>query len=396
MADSTTHDVVEPVAQSSRRALAAPGRQLIGLALACTLLAAPAPASAATAGVQGGVLVYAAAPGETNAVTFEPALFGIGVASIQDSAPLIPGPGCESISATKVDCQLAGVATAQFSLGDGADNFSISTLAMPIVVAGGPGNDTLGAASAPAALSGEGGDDTLVGGDGDDRLLGGDGADSIQGQPGADQIDGGAGNDNILGDRPVSGTAPTGADVIRGGPGNDRISGQGGNDTIDGGPGNDVVDEELPGPNSGAGADTIAGGAGRDQVTYHFRSATVRVSLDGRANDGQSGERDNVRPDVEDVIGSGGAANVLVGSSRANELRGGKRADRLSGGGGSDRLFAFGGRDTLNGGTGADRLYANDCERDSVKGGPGRDRAVIDIGRLDRLFSVERRLRARC
>lgn len=371
-------------------------RNLLGLGLACALLAAPSSALAATAGVQGGTLVYAAAPGEANSVMVEPALFGLGEASIQDSAPLTPGPGCEAISATKVDCRLAGVTAAQFSLGDGADNFTLSTLSMPVAVSGGAGNDTLAAGNAAAVIAGDDGDDTINGSDGDDRLSGGNGNDTIHGQPGADRIDGGAGNDTIMGDRPVSGTAPTGDDVIAGGPGTDNISGQGGNDMIDGGPGNDSIDEEFPGANSGGGADTIAGGTGRDRVSYHFRTGTVRVSLDGRANDGQAGEGDNVRPDVENVTGSGGAANALVGSRSANELRGGKRADRLSGGGGNDRLFGFGGRDTFSGGAGADRMYANDCGRDRLNGGPGRDHAVIDRGRLDRLISVERGLRARC
>lgn len=371
-------------------------RHLLGMALACAVLAAPSSALAATAAVEGGTLVYSAAPGETNSIVVEPALFGIGEVSIQDSAPLTPGAGCEAISETKVDCALAGVAAAQFSLGDGDDTFTLSTLAMPLVVAGGAGNDTLAAASGPATMTGDDGGDTINGGEADDRLSGGNGNDTIHGQPGADRIDGGAGNDTIMGDRPISGTAPTGNDVITGGPGVDNISGQGGSDTIDGGPGNDSIDEEFSGANSGGGADTIAGGGGRDRVSYHFRAGTVRVSLDGRANDGQSGERDNVRPDVENITGSGGAANVLVGSSGANELRGGKRGDRLSGGGGSDRLFGFGGRDTFTGGGGNDRMYANDCGSDRLDGGPGRDRGVIDRGRLDGLISVEHRLRARC
>lgn len=372
-------------------------RRALGAAAACAVFATPATALGATASVQNGAVVYTAGLGEANAVTFEPAFFNLGAASIQDSAPLMPGPGCESISETKVDCQLAGVTSASFSLGDGNDQFTLSTLSLAVTVSGGPGDDTLGpGAAAPVVMSGDAGDDTLNGGDGADQLSGGDGRDTIQGQLGDDRIDGGAGNDNILGDRPVAGLAAPGADTISGGAGNDRISGQGGNDAVDGGAGNDSIDEEYSGANSGGGADTVSGGAGRDQVLYHFRTSRLSVSLDGRANDGERGERDNVRPDVENVVGAGGAPNVLTGSSRANELRGGKSVDRISGGGGADRLFAFGGRDRLSGGSGNDRLYANDCQSDQLNGGPGRDNAVIDIGRLDRVLSIERRLRARC
>jgi Ca2+-binding RTX toxin-like protein len=72
----------------------------------------------------------------------------------------------------------------------------------------------------------------------------------------------------------------------------------------------------------------------------------VIVDLDGIADDGEANERDNVAPDVEDVIGGLGS-DTLIGSSAAN---------RLLGYGGDDRLIGLDGTDELSGGTGADTL----------------------------------------
>jgi 6-phosphogluconolactonase (cycloisomerase 2 family) len=128
-------------------------------------------------------------------------------------------------------------------------------------------------------------------------------------------------------------TGTSGADVIVGLGGNDTISGAGGNDTICGGDGNDTLD-------GGAGADVLSGGTGTDSATYATRSTAVSVSLDNAANDGNSGDgpagaRDNVKSDVENLIGGKGA-DTLTGSSAANSLDGRNGADVLSGLGGID------------------------------------------------------------
>jgi Ca2+-binding RTX toxin-like protein len=361
------------------------------------MLAAPATALGASAGVDRGTLVYIAGAGEANSVTFEPALFDTGALAIQDSAALTPGAGCKSVSATRIECQRAAFGAASFSLADGADSFSVSGEPdVPLTVYGGAGNDSLrGQKSRSNVLYGEAGDDVVVGGEQADRLLGNDGEDDVQGQPGDDVVDGGAGNDVLTGDRPLGGGG-VGNDFIFGGDGNDSITGEGGNDNLDGGRGNDHFFEDHRSDTSGGGADLLSGGAGVDEADYGFRTGAVRVSLDDKAGDGQAGEGDDVRTDVENVTGAGGGRNLLIGSTAANALRGGKLADTIAGGAGNDRVRGNGGRDKLSGGAGRDRFVANDCEHDEVDGGAGRDFALVDIGHTDSLHKVERARRARC
>jgi Ca2+-binding RTX toxin-like protein len=133
--------------------------------------------------------------------------------------------------------------------------------------------DTLTAGPASAVLEGRGGNDRLTGGPGHDLLLGGDGNDTLDGGAGRDQLDGGAGND-----------------ILKGGAGNDTLDGGDGNDTLDG----------------GAGSDVLNGGAGNDVADYSARTKNVSVTMDGVPNDGERGEGDNVRGDVESTkTGSG-------------------------------------------------------------------------------------------
>jgi hypothetical protein len=170
---------------------------------------------------------------------------------------------------------------------------------------------------------------------------------------GDDELEGGPANETILA-----------------GPGNDAIrGGREGNDLEDGGPGDDRFDESV----AGEGSDTFIGGDGRDELTYSGsaldgRISPLTVTLDGIANDGESGEQDNVGGDIESVTGGRGP-DTLIGSEDSNELHGGAGDDVLRGLGGSDRL---------DGGDGNDQIDARDGSPDLVSCGPGFDRATID------------------
>lgn len=168
------------------------------------------------------------------------------------------------------------------------------------------------------------------------------------------QMDGGTGNDTLIGG--------PGADQLRGGEGDDVLNGMAGDDGF--------IAED--------GADVYLGGFGRDGVGYSSRNASVTVTLDGTADDGNAldgplGQRDNVGPDVEQVQG-GTAGDVIVGSSQANFLYGYDGDDTLSGGDGDDAFSGDAGSDAMNGDAGDDRFEAGfGSGADTFNGGVGTD-----------------------
>jgi Ca2+-binding RTX toxin-like protein len=204
------------------------------------------------------------------------------------------------------------------------------------------------------------------------------------------QMRGGAGNDTITGSpRADNIRGNDGDDVLRGGAGNDNIDDGLGDDRVYGGGGDDALwalDEIAN------GADIFHGNAGRDRIAYHLRTVGVTVTLDGVADDGEPGERDNVHPDVEDVIGGYGD-DVLVGSAAANRLDSGGGYNELYGGDGDDELWGQGlivgdagndilrgssAADSFDGGDGDDIFYNLDGVGDTVDCGAGVDDAEPD------------------
>jgi hypothetical protein len=168
--------------------------------------------------------------------------------------------------------------------------------------------------------------------------VGAGGADVIVGRGGRDELDGGAGNDRL-----------------DGGDGDDELRDRSGADRLLGGAGDDRA-ELVP----DGGHDDVAGGPGRDQLSssdsYASGPLDVRLSLDGRANDGTIGEGDDIHADWEALDAVEG---TLIGSARDETL------SLLAGG----RIDGRGGDDVLSGG-------------EIVSGGPGRDRiADVTIGR---------------
>jgi Ca2+-binding RTX toxin-like protein len=181
---------------------------------------------------------------------------------------------------------------------------------------GAAGNDTLDASIVEGlgnvSLSGGAGDDILTGSPIWDWISTGDGADVVDAAGGDDEIwtsghgvDSGQGTavidagdgDDVVTARGASVEVDGGAgnDTISGTDGNDVIAGGLGNDTLDGGGGNDLIDEgDLPN-----GADAIAGGAGHGVVHYFARAWPVAATFDGVADDGASGEGDNLAADIE-------------------------------------------------------------------------------------------------
>lgn len=145
------------------------------------------------------------------------------------------------------------------------------------------------------------------------------------------------------------------ADVICGLGGNDTISGGAGNDTIDGGAGNDTLKGNSGNDNmqGGTGADVFSGGTGSDTVNFSEKKSNLILDIDDKADDGVTGEKDNIKSDVENVIGGSGN-DMIAGNSSPNNISGGSGDDGINGGSGNDVLNGQIGNDDLFGGPGID------------------------------------------
>jgi Ca2+-binding RTX toxin-like protein len=159
---------------------------------------------------------------------------------------------------------------------------------------GGAGNDTLVLGSGRNTAYGEGGKDRIIGGDqrdfvsgggGNDTIDGGDGRDQLQGDSNADTIRGGDGSDLIFGGR--------GDDWVSGGSHSDVVFGQDGNDTLFG----DADKDELFGM---AGVDSINGGGDRD--TIWGGAATDFLSAGPGGGETHQSEMPGIRDFISEII----------------------------------------------------------------------------------------------
>ena len=227
-------------------------------------------------------------------------------------------------------------------------------------LAGGVGNDTLSGGDGGDTLTGADGDDGLAGDDGNDSLAGGGGADTLNGGAGGDTLSGGAGIDTLNGEDGDDWL--NGSEVgLVGGDGDDKMRGGPGADVLLGGPGDDWLD-------GGLGPDQINGEDGRDTLSYEERTNPVFVTLNGRPDDGEDGEGDNVGGDVE----------IILGGTVWDTLTGDRNANTLSAGSGEDLITGNAGPDVLNGGDAPDLIWARDGDTDSVDCGDDGDLAIVD------------------
>jgi Ca2+-binding RTX toxin-like protein len=135
-------------------------------------------------------------------------------------------------------------------------------------------------------------------------------------------------------------------------PGDDFIFAQGGDDSIFGLGGDDIID-------GGTGADALHGGPGSDTATYFNSTSGVVASLTAGVGAGGEAEGDTYFS-IQNLAGSGGYADALVGNDGDNSLEGFGGDDFLDGGDGDDTLEGGAGSDTLKGGGGADVLMGNE------------------------------------
>src|SRR5918994_1258104 len=166
-----------------------------------------------------------------------------------------------------------------------------------------------------------------------------------------------------------------GSDLLKGGSANDTILGDSDFGTPVGSDGADFIDGR-------GGTDFMRGDGDQDTVSYASRSTPVNASIDGVANDGGSGEGDNIGTDVEHLSGSQGN-DVLTGNGSSNTLRGNAGNNQLFGLGDNDSLQGGEGIDDLDGGDGNDSL-SGQLGPDTLRGGTGND--AMDGGADDDTF----------
>jgi Ca2+-binding RTX toxin-like protein len=196
--------------------------------------------------------------------------------------------------------------------------------------------------------------------------------------------DGGAGADGL------DAAGATGYVELLGGADRDHLLAGVGESDLTGGPGDDTLtggpDGALTAYLMGAGpdgADVVIGGAGFDVAGYAQRTPALSLSADGVADDGESGEGDNLMPAVERLEGGAGADRLTASALVDSELSGGPGRDELTGGPRADLLAGGDGDDALAGGPGDDLAAPSDAIAAPGEGGgePGENEgSEVDAG----------------
>jgi Ca2+-binding RTX toxin-like protein len=211
-----------------------------------------------TAGAKAGVVTL---------TTNDPArpTFTINLAANVTSTPGGPGGGPQPVTVngtTGNDVILISQAGSTLSVTVNGTKTDYNTAQMSkLIVLAGPGNDKLlgdETVSVILNMTGEGGDDTIVGGAGGDELSGANGKDRVFGGSGNDYLLGGAATDKLYGG--------AGNDTLSGAGGRDFLYGEAGSNYLIGGAGNDLL--FAKGNNTGGAKDTLSGNAGTDLGDY--------------------------------------------------------------------------------------------------------------------------------
>ncbi|MGB3945718.1 MAG: calcium-binding protein, partial [Candidatus Saccharimonadales bacterium] len=169
----------------------------------------------------------------------------------------------------------------------------------------------------------------------------GSGADTIWGSSSTNTLSSGSGNDIIytIGGNNNYVYAGSAADIIYGASGTDTIYGEDGNDTIIASASNDYID-------GGGDIDIVNYSASTQgiNITLADSGALTTITLGATNGISASGFSDSLY-NIEGLIGSSTATNILIGNNMNNSLIGGANTDTIKG---------ISGDNYLNGGAGAD------------------------------------------
>jgi Ca2+-binding RTX toxin-like protein len=345
--------------------------------IAVALMAVPAAAEAATVSNVFGTVHVEDTRGQANQIQV---VMKNGEITVTDVVPLFAGAGCRSFGdPLEVRCG-TGSEFLTVILGDGNDS-SLIQVPMSGTVDGGRGDDAFHAGQVPGGsrITYDGGDtcflsscqigkDVIAYGGANERVFVSEDNRANDGRQLIDRDSIASDIETIIGSRFD--------DILTGSGIANTLIGADGDDRLQGGGGNDIFDEG----GSENGSDTFVGGDDFDQVGYGLRSAGVRVSLDGRADDGADfgNERDNATEDVESVFGSK-SHDSIFGNEHDNDLRGGAGDDNISG---------LGGNDFIRGHAGSDRLRGSDDGNDTLDVLDGaKDRVTTCLGGNDTVLA---------
>jgi len=211
-----------------------------------------------------------------------------------------------------------------------------------LVFAGeGPDRVTLGDVTPTAfdrltatSVSGQLGDDALIGSEIGDDLIGGGGVDSLRGGKGRDHLTPG----------------PGGGEAI-GGEGRDAVSVAGDGDWKINDAGARLVQADEITTLGSIEFAAVTGGPGSNLISGGSFTGNLRLKGRGGGDLLQAGEGDDL------ILGGDGNDFVQAGSGD-DELEGGTGADSLGGESGNDVLSGGGGDDTCRGGPGADSFVS--------------------------------------
>jgi Ca2+-binding RTX toxin-like protein len=146
---------------------------------------------------------------------------------------------------------------------------------------------------------------------------------------------------------------------------------------------NDQINTDIENARGADGDDTFTGpanvgnrfvgGLGDDTVDYSARTAPLTITQgDGLANDGESGEGDDIDITIDTIIGGSGNDHITFTTPGARRAEGRNGSDTLVSTSGNDTLIGGNGADSLQGGDGSDYLDGGDGD-DSLDGGLGPD-----------------------
>lgn len=228
----------------------------------------------------------------------------------------------------------------------------------PATLSGGGGNDTMIAGGGPDSLVAGSGNDWLIAGSGIDTLVGGSGHDTLRGGTATDYMIGGKGDSVLIGGSGAN-------NVLLGGSGNDTIyGGAGGGDFLDGGTGNDLLV-------GGAGSETLIGGQG-DDTLYGGQGNQTLITDEG--NDEVYGGQGN------DSISCGIGNDTVTGGTGNDTIDGGLGGSKyIVAGLGNDLITVHVGNNVIVGGPGNDTMHAGDGN-DTLIAGAGNNQMFGGIG----------------